>query len=152
MYTTFCKHGSVNFVPKRDGCLWTSHTLKCIPEAWQIAFLKWDGSLSCTPTPQPRTHTARLVAGPTDVSVKWGIVPRGNYSREDFTWVVPRVIHRTILHYKNLESLKGTFYTTALYVQHLSVEDCIAALIWGNFTPLGYYTVIEKFTHVKTCQ
>ena len=48
---------------------------------------------------------------------------------------------------KNLESLKGTFYTTALHVKHLSTEHCIAALIWGNFTPLGYYTLIEEFSY-----
>ena len=113
-----------------------------------ISKVGWKSKLH--PTPQPRTHTARLVAGPTDVSVKCGIVPRGNYSREDFTWVVPRVIHRTILHYKNLESLKGTFYTTALHVKHLSAEHCIAALIaMGKF----YTTwVLHLYWGVYSCK
>jgi len=53
---------------------------------------------------------------------------------------------------ENLESLKGTFYTTALHVKHLSTEHCIAALLWGSFTPLVYYTLIEEFTCVKACQ
>ena len=47
-------------VTKRDGCLRTSHTLACITEVWQIAFLKRDGS-ETTPH-QPRTRTARLAA------------------------------------------------------------------------------------------
>ena len=46
-----------NCIPKRDGCLHTSHTFNCISEAWQIAFLKHD-----TAPLKPRTHTARLVA------------------------------------------------------------------------------------------
>ena len=44
-------------IPKWDGCLRTSHTFNCIPEAWQIVFLKRD-----TTPHQPRTRTARLVA------------------------------------------------------------------------------------------
>ena len=45
----FTQTGYFNCIPKQDGCLRTSHTFNCIPEAWQIAFLKPDGSQSHTP-------------------------------------------------------------------------------------------------------
>ena len=61
------------------------------------------------------------------------IVPRVIYN---FTWVAPRVTHGTILHCENLESLKGTFYTTALHIKHLTTEHCSY-----SYTNMGKFSI-----------